>query len=250
MAELLEESQSLESTTVGIYRTATVVKDGRRFSFGALVVVGDRRGKVGIGYGKAPGVPAAIEKAQKDARKNMISVSLQEGTLPHPITGKFGASTVRLLPAAPGTGVIAGGTCRAVLEMAGVRDCLTKAFGSTNQKNLCKAVMQGLESIRLKDQIAALRGVDLGSSEVDEKLELGRRFAPKLSGAPKVKAFNVRETSAAGKRGGGRGRGRSGGGRRAEQSQQPQATEAKAPTATEEAPAEPSQGNEQSEQSA
>ena len=210
MAEFLEESQSLESTTVGIYRTATVVKGGRRFSFGALVVVGDRRGKVGIGYGKAPGVPGAIEKAQKDARKKMIGVSLQEGTLPHPVKGKFGASSVQLLPAAPGTGVIAGGTVRAVLEMAGVRDCLTKAFGSTNQKNLCKAAMQGLESIRLKAQIAALRGVELDTTETEKKLELGRRFAPQVSGAPRMKAFNVREP-AGGKRGGG-GRGRGGGG--------------------------------------
>ncbi len=144
MAEMLEESQGLESTTVGIYRTATVVKGGRRFSFAAMVVVGDRRGSVGIGYGKAGGVPVAIEKAQKDAKKNIVHITLKGGTLPHPILGKFGASSVRLLPAAPGTGVIAGGTVRAVLEMVGVQDCLTKAYGSTNQKNLCKATIEGL----------------------------------------------------------------------------------------------------------
>lgn len=227
MAEFLEESQSLESTTVGIYRTATVVKGGRRFSFGALVVVGDRRGKVGIGYGKAPGVPAAIEKAQKDARKNMITVSLQEGTLPHPVTGDFGASRVQLLPAAPGTGVIAGGTVRAVLEMAGVRDCLTKAFGSTNQKNLCKAVMVGLQSLRMKDEIARLRGVELDASEVDVKLELGRRFAPQSTGT-KVKAFNTREPAGKG------GRGRGGRGERGRRSEEAAADTA---TATVEAPA-------------
>ncbi len=248
MAEFLEESQNLESTTVGIYRTATVVKGGRRFSFGALVVVGDRRGKVGIGYGKAPGVPAAIEKAQKDARKKMITVSLQEGTLPHPVTGLFSASRVRLIPAAPGTGVIAGGTVRAVLEMAGVRDCLTKAFGSTNQKNLCKAVMAGLESLRLKDDVARLRGIDLGDTEVDQKLELGRRFAPQSSGT-KVKAFNTREPQSAGKRGGGRGRGGRGGdrGRRPAEAEGATATaEAPAPEASQAPAAEQQQNPEQS----
>ncbi len=182
MAERLEDGSSeLESTTVGIFRTAAVVKGGRRFSFSALVVVGDRRGRVGVGYGKAPGVPAAIEKAQKYARKNMISVNLQEGTIPHTINARFGASKVRMVPAAPGTGVIAGATVRAVLEMAGVRDCLSKAYGSTNQKNLVKAAIDGLKSLRRKDQIAYVRGIELEETDVEKKLELGRKYAPAVA---------------------------------------------------------------------
>ena len=175
MAEILEESQSLESTTVGIFRTATVVKGGRRFSFGALVVVGDRRGNVGIGYGKGRGVPAAIEKAQKDARKSMFSVPTVGGTLPHPVTGRFGSSKVRLLPAAPGTGVVAGGTVRAVLEMAGIHDCLTKAYGSTNKKNLAKAVLDGLGNLQSRQVMERIRGKELGHSAVEQMLEESRR---------------------------------------------------------------------------
>ena len=181
MAELIDESASLESSTVGIYRTATVVKGGRRFSWAAMVVVGDHHGSVGIGYAKAGGVPAAIEKAQKDAKKNIRKVTLKGGTLPHAIAGKFGASTVKLIPAAPGTGVIAGATVRAVLEMAGVRDCLTKAYGSTNQKNLCKAAMEGLKLLRSKEEVAELRSVEIASSVVEELLEAGQRYAPAIA---------------------------------------------------------------------
>ncbi len=187
MAELLEERSNLDTTTVGIYRTAAVVKGGRRFSFSALVVIGDRRGNVGIGYAKAPGVPAAIEKAQKAARKNMFQVPLQESTIPHAVMGKFGASSVKLIPAAPGTGVIAGGTVRAVLELAGIRDCLTKAYGSTNQKNLCKAALNGLQQLRRKETVVALRGVDIPTTVVEEVLEVGRRYMPKPSDAPRTK---------------------------------------------------------------
>jgi len=220
MAEAVaeRETQELESTTVGIYRTAAVVKGGRRFSFSALVVVGDRRGRIGVGYGKAPGVPAAIEKAQKDARKKLIRVSLQQGTLPHPIETKFSASQVRLLPAAPGTGVIAGATVRAVLELAGVKDCLTKSFGSTNQKNLCKATFKALENLQTKDTIGSHRGVEIGTTEVDERLEYGSKFAPtSTSDAPAAKApVNVvgkgRGGGRKGRGGGGRGRGRGRGG--------------------------------------
>src|SRR5690606_19243445 len=146
--------------------TATVVKGGRRFSFAALVVVGDRRGNIGLGYGKAPGVPNAIEKAQKEARKNMVHIELKDSTIPHPVTGRYCSSIVRLVPAAPGTGVIAGGTVRAVLEMAGMQDCLTKAYGSTNQKNLCKAVVEGLLRLRRRRDIARLRGVEIAQSTV------------------------------------------------------------------------------------
>ena len=176
MAEFLTDSseQALESTTVGIFRTATVVKGGRRFSFAALTVVGDRRGDVGVGYGKAPGVPAAIEKAQKDARKHLVTVNLQSGTLPHPITSRFGSSIVRLVPAAPGTGVIAGATVRAVLELAGVRDCLTKAYGSTNKKNLCKAALEGLKEMRTREQIESWRGVTIEPTTVEVELKTSK----------------------------------------------------------------------------
>jgi len=179
MAEKLrdksEDSGGLESTTVGIFRTSKTVKGGRNFSFAALVVVGDRKGNVGIGYGKGPGVPAGIEKAQKDAKKKMFTVNLNGGTLPHEVNGRFKSSTVRLLPAAPGTGVIAGGTVRAVLEMAGVQDCLTKAYGSTNKLNLCKAVIEGLKSLRTRETIASLRGVEIEASAVDEILAETRK---------------------------------------------------------------------------
>ena len=176
--DFLDDVATLDSTTVRVYRTATVVKGGRRFSWAAMVVVGDRQGSVGVGYGKATGVPMAVEKAQKVAKKNVVKVTLQEGTLPHQVTGRFGASMVRLIPAAPGTGVIAGATVRAVLELAGVRDCLTKAYGSTNQKNLCKAAMEGLVALRSKDEVARLRGVEIQASSVEEMLEAGRRYAP------------------------------------------------------------------------
>ena len=179
--EFVNEAATLDSTTVRIYRTATVVKGGRRFSWAAMMVVGDRHGSVGIGYGKATGVPAAIEKAQKVAKKKLVKITLKGGTLPHQVTGKFGASTVKLIPAAPGTGVIAGATVRAVLEMAGVRDCLTKAYGSTNQKNLCKATMEGLKSLRSKEEVARLRGIEIESSVVEELLEAGERYAPAVT---------------------------------------------------------------------
>lgn len=181
MAQVRDETAGLESTTIGIYRTAATVKGGRRFSFGAMVVVGDRNGSVGLGYAKAPGVPAAIEKAQKTARKKLRQLVLHEGTLPHATVGRFGSSSVKLIPASPGTGVIAGGAVRAVLEMAGVRDCLTKANGSTNAKNVAKAVMDGLYRMRSKAQVAALRGVEIETTLVEEKVAAGRRFAPATS---------------------------------------------------------------------
>ena len=212
MAEILEDSGGLESTTIGIYRTSATVKGGRRFSFGALVVVGDRQGSVGLGYAKAPGVPAAIEKAQKYARKSLKRIVLQEGTIPHSITGRYLASQVKLVPASAGTGVIAGGTVRAVLELAGVHDCLTKSVGSSNQRNLSKAVMDGLVSLRSKQQVAQLRGMELAPTTVDEKLEAGRRFAPAASAQPATRPQRAPKREGDRKRGGGR-RGKSGGGR-------------------------------------
>ena len=179
MAKAAGEGQDLESTTVGIYRTATVVRGGRRFSFGALVVVGNRQGEVGLGYAKAPGVPAAIEKAQKQARKQIERVPLIEGTIPHPVSAKFCASHVRLIPAAPGSGVTAGGTVRAVLELAGVRDCLTKSFGSNNKKNLCKAVLAALRSLHSKEVIERERDIEVGTTEVERRIEIGRKYVPR-----------------------------------------------------------------------
>ncbi len=174
--EILDESSALESTTIGVYRTAATVKGGRRFSFAAQVVVGDRKGKLGIGYGKANQVPPAIEKAQKEARRKMRSFPLQGRTIPHAVTGRFGACTVRLLPAAPGAGVIAGAAVRAPLEMLGLQDCLTKSYGSNNPKNLVKAVVNGLEQLRSKQEIAALRGVDLGLTEVEEAIARNQAY--------------------------------------------------------------------------
>jgi len=176
MAEMLEDTGGIESTTVGVYRTAATVKGGRRFSFSSLVVVGDRHGRVGLGYGKANQVPPAIEKAQKQAKRDMRPYPLQGTTLPHEVEGRFGACRVRLLPASPGTGVIAGAAVRAVLEMLGVQDCLTKSFGSNNPKNLCKAVFNGLDHLRSKDDTMKLRGVELGETMVEEAIRRGEAF--------------------------------------------------------------------------
>jgi small subunit ribosomal protein S5 len=144
-----------------IRRCAAVVKGGRRFSFSALVVVGDRNGHVGFGYGKAREVPIAVEKATKAARAHVVSVTLLGATLPHEIIGRCGASKVFMKPAAPGTGVIAGASVRAVLELCGVRDVLTKAYGSTNPVNLVKAAFDGVTRLRSKASVAALRGVEI-----------------------------------------------------------------------------------------
>lgn len=229
MAEtVVAEGQTLESTTVQIYRTATVVKGGRRFSFAALVVVGDHKGGVGIGYGKAPGVPSAIEKAQKEARKSIVHITLQEGTIPHELTAKFGASTVTMVPAAPGTGVIAGATVRAVLEMAGIRDCLTKSYGSNNKKNLLKATLSGLQTLRSRDEVAAVRGVEIAETDVEQRLEAGRRFAP-LTGVSTERMKGPQGLKPS--KGGGRGRGGKGGGQRGRRDANRGPTSAPAPVA-------------------
>ena len=167
MPTVIEETGAVETNTIGVFRTAATVKGGRRFSFGSLVVAGDRQGRVGLGYGKANEVPPAIEKAGKEAKKSLKKVVLQGNTLPHTVTGRCSSSVVKLIPASPGTGVVAGSTVRAVLEMAGVTDCMTKSYGSNNKQNLAKAVLDGLTKLRSKDEIARLRGVDLGKSEVD-----------------------------------------------------------------------------------
>ena len=185
MAELIDETSALESTTVGVYRTAATVKGGRRFSFGALVVVGDRTGRVGVGYGKANQVPPAIEKAQKEARRRMRPFPLQGRTIPHVVTGRFGACVVRLVPASPGTGVIAGAAVRAPLEMLGVQDCLTKSYGSNNPKNLVKAVIKGFEQLRSKEDVAELRGTELEPTEVEEAIARSGPAPPARTGVAK-----------------------------------------------------------------
>jgi small subunit ribosomal protein S5 len=236
MAELLDEASHLESTTINVSRTAATVKGGRRFSFNALVVVGDRRGRVGYGYGKANEVPPAIEKAQKEAKKAMQKVELLGGTIPHQVQGRFGASNVRLIPASPGTGVVAGAAVRAVLEMVGVTDCLTKSFGSTNPQNIIKATFEALEQLQPKEKFAALRGKDLGESEVEQKIAKGKAFmrTSTFTTSEKAKApVNTVGQDRRGGPGGGRGGrgGRGGGGGRGRGGQESGGESAGAPAA-------------------
>jgi len=154
-----QEERPLEDTVVKVFRCSKVVKGGRRFSFAALTVVGDRDGTVGVGYGKANEVPQAVEKAVKDAKKNLCQIELLGRTIPHQIQGKYRATRVTLAPASPGTGVIAGSSARAVLEYAGVQDVLTKVYGSTSAKNVVKATLDGLLKLRSKEMVESLRGV-------------------------------------------------------------------------------------------
>lgn len=148
-----------EEVVIKVNRCATVVKGGRRFSFSAIVVIGNKNGVAGIGFGKANEVPPAVEKAVKNAQKNLYQFPLQGDTIPHEVIGHFGASKVKLIPAFSGTGVIAGGTVRALMEMAGYKDILTKAYGSSNPSNLIKATLDGLMQLRTKEEVAQLRGV-------------------------------------------------------------------------------------------
>jgi small subunit ribosomal protein S5 len=158
-----QEEKPLEDTVVKVFRCAKVVKGGRRFSFAALVVIGDREGTVGVGYGKANEVPQAVEKSIKDAKKSLHKISLLNRTIPHAVNGKYRATKVVLVPASPGTGVIAGSSARAVLEYAGVQDVLTKVYGSTSAKNVVKATLNGLLKLRSKEMVESLRGVAINA---------------------------------------------------------------------------------------
>lgn len=161
MAAESGQSSKNPERVVQIRRCACVVKGGRRFSFAALVVVGDENGRVGYGYGKGTEVPIAVEKATKQANRRLKRVPMQNTTIPHQVIGRFGASRVLLMPAAPGTGIIAGATVRAVVELAGIKDILSKSRGSSNPVNLVKATFDALTRLRTREDVARLRGVEV-----------------------------------------------------------------------------------------
>jgi small subunit ribosomal protein S5 len=156
-----KDDSGLTEKVVFINRCAKVVKGGRRFSFSALIVTGDKQGKVGVGFGKANEVSEAIRKASDSAKKSMVKVAVRENTIPHEVIGEHGGGRVLLRPASPGTGVIAGGGVRAVIEAAGIRDVLAKSLGSSNHANVVKATIGALQQLRLREQIFETRGLSI-----------------------------------------------------------------------------------------
>jgi small subunit ribosomal protein S5 len=178
MAVDQREARELKERVVEINRVAKVVKGGRRFSFTALVVIGDEVERVGLGYGKAREVPLAISKAVDDAKKNLFVVPQHGTTITHEILGEFGAARVLLRPASEGTGVIAGGGVRAVLELAGIRDILAKSLGTTNPINMLKATVNGLQRLRRPDEVAATRGLT-----ISQVLPVGAKVAEEVKKA-------------------------------------------------------------------
>jgi small subunit ribosomal protein S5 len=160
-----KEQSDLSEKVVFINRCAKVVKGGRRFSFSALIVAGDKAGRVGCGFGKANEVAEAIRKASESARKSLVKVAVRENTIPHEVIGEFGGGRVLLRPASPGTGVIAGGGVRAVIEAAGVRDVLAKSLGSSNHANVVKATLAALQQLRLREEIFKTRGIEIRTKQ-------------------------------------------------------------------------------------